>query len=343
MRNRPALSIVEAAYHLGSDREQWLHGIAEAARSLADQDLGVVVAEYAPAPGAFSMVAHTVAPARDDLAQAFLEVDAQGRENPHAAPTLHTTTLCQSTSEAMLGFGLGPEMLDAVYAPRLHPLGMRDSFNVQGADVSGHALCIMAMRSRQTSVPSAVRPVWQRVAVHLAAALRLRRALSDPAPALALDSADAIFDESGRKLLHVFPTAGERVLDNLRSAARAVERAQSPRLCDDAPRALELWQGLFSGRWSLADVFDSDGRRFFVAHANEPAVADDFRLTRRERQAVLLLVSGHSDPLAAYALGIARSTFRAHLRRAMRKLGVGSRVQLVELAHSLAPESAARR
>ncbi len=335
MRSEPALSVIEAAYQLGTSRDEWLAGIAEAARPLVVPGASVLVAEYAPDPPPFSLVSHTVVPRCDELSAAFFEADTAARDNPVTGPTIHSTLACGTTSEAIAGWGLDLSMLDALYAPRMHPLGIHDSFNIQGADTSGRALCIMCGRPGHASVPPALRNVWQRVAVHLAAALRLRRALGDEAPSVALDSAQAIFDASGKKLLHASPAAGERVLDNLRSAARTVEQARSPSLREDAPRALELWQGLFAGKWSLVDVFDSDGKRFFVAHANEPAVAEDRRLTRREQQAVMLAAAGHSDALAAYALGIASSTFRVHLRRAMRKLGVKSRVQLVDLARSL--------
>ena len=194
MRSEQALSVVEAAYRLEGDHQQWLEGIAEAARPLADEGLISIVAEYAPVPGSSSLVAHAVAPARQDLLRAFLDIDALGRADPQAAPTLHRTTVCQTTSEFRVEMEL--DALDTLYTSWLHPLGVRDSFNIQGADISGHALCIMGMRSQTGNVPPMMRSVWERVAVHLAAAQRLRRALGDPAPAAALDSARAIFDAS---------------------------------------------------------------------------------------------------------------------------------------------------
>jgi DNA-binding CsgD family transcriptional regulator len=334
VRSEPALSVLEAAYRLGGNREEWLSGIAEAARPLGASAL---VAQYSPDPPPFSLVGHSVMPHQEELVEAFLEADAVARDNPITGPTIHSTLACQTTSEAMAGWGLDLSMLDALYAPRMHPLGIRDSLNIQGADTSGHALCIMCGQDSHSSVPPAARHVWQRVAVHLAAALRLRRVLDDPTPQLALDSAQAIFDASGQKLLHASTQAGDGALDHLRAAVRAVDRARSREFRRDTPRALELWQGLFAGKWSLVDVFDSDGRRFFVAHENPPHTAEDRRLTRRERQAVILSAIGHSDELAAYALGIAPTTYRVHVRRAMRKLGVKSRLELVALAHSLVP------
>lgn len=337
MRSEPAVSIVEAAYSLGGSHDEWLAGIAEAAQPLVGGGGSAVVAEYEPVPQSFSRVAYSVVPHNEELLAAFLEGDEAGRNNPVTAPRIHSATACQSTSESLQRWGLDVAALDALYAPRLHPLGIRDTFNIQGADVSGRSLAIMCGRPEHTSVPAVLRNVYQRVAVHLASALRLRRVLGDPGPSAALDSAQAIFDPDGRKLLHVAPEMKGRALDNLRVAAQAVDRARSRELRDDAPRALELWQGLFSGKWSLVDVFDSDGRRFFVAHLNDPAVANDRRLTRRERQAVMLAVGGHTDELAGYALGIAAATLRVHLKRGMRKLGVDSREQLVDLVYTLAP------
>lgn len=337
MRTEPALSVLEAAYSLGGSHDDWLRGIAEAARPLVGPGESVLVAHYSPEPPPFSLVACRVVPPHEEVLAAYHEVEAAARANPLAAPTIHSTLACQTTSEAVLGWGLDLSMLDALYAPRLHPLGIRDSFNIQGADSAGHALTIICGRPDHTSVPAASRHVWQRVAVHLAAALRLRRALGDPTPQAALDSAQAIFDAGKGRLVHAAPGAGDLALERLRGAAVAVDRARSRAVRDDAPRALELWQGLFAGKWSLVDVFDTDGKRFFVAHRNEPSVAEDRRLTRRERQSVVLAATGHTDTLAAYALGIAPSTFRVHVRRAMKKLGVKSRVELVDLANTLAP------
>lgn len=52
-------------------------------------------------------------------------------------------------------------------------------------------------------------------------------------------------------------------------------------------------------------------------------------LTDRERSVLRLLADGHRNDLIAEELGIAPDTVRAHVRNAMRKLGVDTRTQAV--------------
>jgi DNA-binding NarL/FixJ family response regulator len=115
----------------------------------------------------------------------------------------------------------------------------------------------------------------------------------------------------------------------LRHAVRARDRARSAaiRRSDDGA-AVDMWQALVSGRWSLIDRFESDGRRFTVAIENEPRVADPRALSPRERCVVQLAARGHANKSIAYSLGLAAGTVGALLARALRKLGLGSRAEL---------------
>ncbi len=331
MRAEPALSVVEAAYRLEGDESAWLDGMVQAAAPLSDTDMGVMAVLYEPEPAPFhARVVSTRYPDRDRLVEAFLNLEQAAKMDPNVAPVLHRTTICESTTEAIVRMGRPVELIDQLYSMDMHGLGVRDSFNVQGIDLKGRALCLMAGRSQHTQVPSTSLTVWRRVAVHLSAALRLRAALKDLRQTAVLDGANAVFDAQNLRCLHLAPAqAGD--LAALRSAARTVDRARSRNVRTDAEQALELWRGLFAGRYSLADVFDSDGRRFVVAYENEPDVARDRRLTRRERQAVALAATGHADALGSYALGVTTSTFRRHLGRALKKLGVRDRTILVDL------------
>jgi DNA-binding CsgD family transcriptional regulator len=98
----------------------------------------------------------------------------------------------------------------------------------------------------------------------------------------------------------------------------------------------ELWRALVAARWSLVDHFDADGRRYYVAHRNDPGVADPRALTPRERHVVALAALGRADKLIAYELGLSRSAVAFYLGAARRKLGVGSRTELIEIARSTA-------
>ena len=92
--------------------------------------------------------------------------------------------------------------------------------------------------------------------------------------------------------------------------------------------AVAQWETLVQGRWSLVDHFEKDGRRYLVARKNDPFVPGD-KLSLRERQVVGFVALGHSNKLIGYELGISASTVATHLTSAAKKLGLGSRLELI--------------
>jgi two-component system nitrate/nitrite response regulator NarL len=118
-----------------------------------------------------------------------------------------------------------------------------------------------------------------------------------------------------------------------------VERARTRRGRSDPEGALELWRGLVDGSWTLADYFESDGRRYLVARRNEPTPLAPCTLSLRERQVLAFAARGQSNKLIAYQLGLSTSTVGVHLSRAVRKLGVGSRMEAVRAFRRMERES----
>ena len=175
------------------------------------------------------------------------------------------------------------------------------------------------------------RALWTRIAAHVTAGLRMQRG----ATRAGLAEADAILDVDGR-VLDASPGAATE-LDALRRAARDVDRARL-RGTDDE-HALELWQCLFSGAYSVVDRFDTDGKRLFIAKRNAPEARGPRALSERERQVVALVSVGHSDKSAAYELGLAEGTVAAHLHAALKKLGLTSTSDLALLRASLAGDT----
>lgn len=110
--------------------------------------------------------------------------------------------------------------------------------------------------------------------------------------------------------------------------ARAIDKARSKKTGRDES-ALEVWQGLVSGRWSLIEQFDQDGKRFVLAHRNPESVTDPRGLTSMEARVAGLAVRGYSNKLIAYHLGVSEGTVSSHLARAMVKLKVENRSQLL--------------
>jgi DNA-binding CsgD family transcriptional regulator len=105
------------------------------------------------------------------------------------------------------------------------------------------------------------------------------------------------------------------------------------RLDDNEPAAIR--RVLCASRWILLHSFVSGGRRFLVAREIAPGVMARRALTLRELQIIALAGMGHTNKLVAYALGISPSTVASHLKSAMKKLGVRSRLELIETCAAL--------
>ena len=111
----------------------------------------------------------------------------------------------------------------------------------------------------------------------------------------------------------------------------------------DPDKALEVWQGLVRGQWSLVDWFDSDGRRFILVVPNLPGLGDPRGLTERELQAATFAALGESNKLIAYRLGISKQRVSLLVKTATKKLGAKTRAALVlkmRTFPSAAPEDA---
>jgi DNA-binding NarL/FixJ family response regulator len=96
----------------------------------------------------------------------------------------------------------------------------------------------------------------------------------------------------------------------------------------DADAALTLWRALVAGRWSLLDRFESDGKRFVVAHRNDPELGDPRGLTRRERQVAEYVGLGRPHKQIAYTLGVSAAAVSNAVTSASRKLGLRGRTEL---------------
>jgi DNA-binding NarL/FixJ family response regulator len=81
-----------------------------------------------------------------------------------------------------------------------------------------------------------------------------------------------------------------------------------------------------AGRWSLVDRFDHDGRRYIVAHKNDPQVEDPRALTR---QVLAYAAAGDSLKLTAYILGLSIGSVFKHRKSGTRKLGLTSHADVV--------------
>jgi DNA-binding CsgD family transcriptional regulator len=96
-----------------------------------------------------------------------------------------------------------------------------------------------------------------------------------------------------------------------------------------AEEARAVWHGLLDGLWRIVKRVDEVGRRSVVLRRAAPG--EEMALDPRERRAIALAAAGESNKAIGFALEVAPSTAAGILGSACRKLGLGSRRELIEL------------
>jgi DNA-binding CsgD family transcriptional regulator len=216
----------------------------------------------------------------------------------------------------------GPETREQTRASirELHPLGLRDIFVLNAIDPTRGGVYVGAPVLRDTTLAPAARRTWMRIAAHVAAAARLRRALTAP---------EAILSPSGRVEHAEGDARPASARARLGDGARAIDRARGKLRRSDPDQAVAEWRGLIAARWTLVETFESDGKRYLLARRNEADPVGMASLTARERQVVGFAALKHRNKLIAYELGLSPSTVGVLLHRAARKLGVRTRDELI--------------
>ncbi len=127
------------------------------------------------------------------------------------------------------------------------------------------------------------------------------------------------------------PSAFENQREVLRKAALASDQIKSTVEQVDSLEGNTLWTGIVDGQWSVIDLFNSNGRRYYVAHRNDPQSNRFQSLTPRQQQVVMHAAMGEADKYIAYELGLSKPTVASYLASAKVKLGVSSRMELIRL------------
>jgi DNA-binding CsgD family transcriptional regulator len=200
-------------------------------------------------------------------------------------------------------------------------------FSINAVDPTGSGCLINVQLPKRTSPSAKMCHTWGRVAAHVAAGNRLRARLRTAAQPT---SGEAVLSAAG-KIEHAEEAAKTKDSQRaLRDAAKAVDRARGKLRRSDPDAALAEWKGLVAARWTLVDLFDSDGKHYLVARRNDALSLGLDVLSARERQVLGFVALGHPNKLVAYELGLSASTVSVLLHRAARKLGVSSRKALIE-------------
>jgi DNA-binding NarL/FixJ family response regulator len=328
-RHVDEIAIVEAMYELSSSPEEWLLSVSRAVAANLGADMGTLPVHFSPRDDG-GVEAHPVfVDTPPEMASGFADAIAPFLSQDPAMLSLMMRT-------PLSGF-LETFPADHPYrracAEHLHRAGIRDTVGFIAFDTPSHAVSIAPAFSREATPTVAAKGRYHRLAAHMSAASRLRRRLGarpGPGPdAVAL--ADAVFDPEGRRLHASEAAHDDDALDALRSAIRAREKARGRLRRRDPDEALSMWTALVSGRWSLVDRIEMDGRRFVLAIANGRDRRDSRALTPRERQVAELAAMGAANGEIAYTLAISAGCVSTHLHAATRKLKCHSRHDLIRM------------
>jgi DNA-binding CsgD family transcriptional regulator len=337
---RDPIALVEACYALRASEAQWLQAIADAARPLMRSP--TVIAYHVDFDDKGLHIDREVQSGEDmgDVAgqiRAYGDGFARRRAGVASAEDHETLTVIERVIRTQLSEPVDRMLMSEMRscAPRwAYTLGksVRELLFSINHHIDGHgATYIVGARDTPGQMHARERTQFQKLSAHIKAGLRLRRRLGElmhSAPQVQVTEGGAVLDASA-KVVHA---DGEAREDDAREAleqrAREIDRARTHKSGRDE-HALEVWRGLTSGRWSLVERFDSDGKRFMLAHKNAEQVSDPRGLTALEARVTKLAVRGYSDKLIAYHLDIAESTASMQLASALRKLSLSGRVELV--------------
>jgi DNA-binding CsgD family transcriptional regulator len=320
------LAVVEAAYTLDGSDSEWIDGLYGVFARALGLALGGCAYSYDVGPDGIERLREVVGTPWVVASNRRLSEVGPPREVWDA---MHGRGSNASTSsERLRSVGIDVRQFPPART-EYEPHGVHDVLGVCAANPDGSGVVLTANLEEVRTLSERESGVFTRVAIHLAAASRLRRAL---AHAGRIEDASAVFTATG-KIEHA-EEAARGQLGSLREAAACIASARGKQR-HRPDRALELWQGLVDGTWSLVDRFDTDGRRFLVAHRNAPEVRDPRALTARERQVVYYATTHASNKLIAYELGLSPSTVGTILQNALRKLRLQSRMDLIQFVRAL--------
>jgi len=323
------VDVIEAAYRLEADEGTWLEELAGAVARAVPRSAGVWTMLYDASAATHTRVGrlHHIGTPPGPVPGLITRLLATDR----AGATFGTAS-CALASEVDDEPRRARIASDVLAHARAH--GVSDVLGLNGADPSGAGVFIgVSLDDRRTrGLSRQMRDLGARLAAHASTAYRLRRRLASAGAGAAsvLDDGEAVFKAGGR-LGHAEDAAKPRAAQKeLRAAVLEIDRARGGLRRRTPAAAVAGWRALVAARWTLVDHFAHDGQRYVVARRNEAAAPSLDALSERERQVVAFAMLGHPNKLIAYELGLATSTVGVLLSRAMAKLGVRSRKELLE-------------
>jgi DNA-binding CsgD family transcriptional regulator len=324
------IDLTEFVYDLDVPREDWVPALLEAGLPLFDHGHGVLATTYirpleggVPVPTKFYQ---RTGPS--DLAERIFVAAYEADEA--TLRDINRSGVVTTLSEEQHRIPGGLKTFERYLAPA------KDLLAITAVDPNGMGLSLSILLPEVTQLTGRDREIWKMVGAHLVSGFRLRQSIEEARQAIDQrsslpENAEAVLDPKSLQIIDAVGRAEDGGTGEfIREAARLIDRARGRMRKDDPDEALRIWKALVEGRWSMVDWFDSDGRRFVLAHPNPPHLRDPRGLTERERQVATYAVLGETNKLISYRLGISQPKVSMALKSAMHKLGVQTRPQLVE-------------
>lgn len=319
MKNMDWVSLIEAGYNLDGTDQLWLENVLDKAVPLFDRGFWPSILTYRFTPTTVD-IDHVVTKGPPEIIKPLF--DNSTNWSPGAVDQIYRG-IASIESLSTIVYPDFPK-LRTTFGKRTK--GMADMLAVWAHTGIGSGLKICRAFPASVTPTAMERKRWPLVASHLGAALRLRSVTCN----LSFDDSqiEAILDPGGK--VHDAREGATKisVRENLRKKVRQIEQLRTRAGRCNPDTAMNNWESLIQGRWSLVDRFDTDQRRFVVAIKNDPAHPDPRGLSVQERQIVEYVGLGRSSKEISYILGISSSAITNCTARAQEKLGLSSRTEL---------------
>ncbi len=256
------IDVVEAAYDLDKFDAGWLPNLIEVGRPVFDHGLGVFGFEFFRPHGASGAEASVRGMQMKSMPAEFEERFASARAvlSPEFVRAVTPPGYAGTWSEIAADH---PEE----FRELVRALGFTDFIGILAVDPNGVGVDISAPLPDTLRLTPKARERWQMLGAHIAAAYRLRRALSTGLaeairePTGLPHDAEAIFDGSGYRVVEACgPARAPSSAEVLRRAARRVEghaeRCVGKIRSARSPRGMH-WSAA-GGRWSTGSIPTSD-------------------------------------------------------------------------------------
>jgi DNA-binding CsgD family transcriptional regulator len=318
MKALDPVCLIEAAYRVDLSSHAWLEEIVAAAEAVAGVGRGALAFTYDATKRDWVAVIDVAARGLSgEFLHALLNVPTEPDVNEGIA------AVYRSVAVNSLRTAPFPASVNSYLGSVLDRFGVEDLLGGTAVDPTARGCMLGVIATSRFHSPRTVQ-LWRRLAAHVAAGTRLRRSLER----LAADghdttrNAEAIISDKGRVEHAVGPAKERAGLERIRAALAVISAARGRDLPPE--RAVDVWEALIAGRWSIVEHFERDGKRYYLAHRNDPELAADRGLTPRERQVLAYAELGQSNKMIAYSLGLSISAVSTVLTRAHRKLGLAA-------------------